>query len=223
MQNLIIKLILPMALLVSLMSGALAADGKVVFIKGDAFVNNKQIKMNATFNYGDTFSTGNESMAVIRINPGLQLKLKANSELQIKKPKKIRKSNGKEFTYILNMGEIFIKAKKNKINKHNFVAKDSVMGIRGTEFFISNSKKAKKNIWMCVNEGAVEVSVGSNKKSVLVKAGQGVQINSEKLPEVKQYKWTKDLNWNMQGSYDEIKDQTDIQNINYDLESFDYD
>jgi hypothetical protein len=215
----LIKIISIIILIVT--SSAFAQSGAVMFIKGKAFVNNKQILVKAKFKYGDTFSTGEESMAIIKINPGLKIKLKENSVLKIQKPKKNKQ--GKTYSYALDAGEIFIKAQKSKINKHNFLVKDSIMGIRGTLFFISDRNKDKKNIWMCVNEGAVEVSVGNNKKTVLVNAGEGIQIDSNKLPKVKQYNWTNDLNWIMKGTFDDINDLTDIQNINYDLESFDYD
>lgn len=198
-----------------------AGDGAVLFIKGKAFVNSKKVKKNSGFNYGDTFSTGEKSIAVIKIKPGLNIKLKENSILKIQKPKILKR--GREFSYTLEAGEIFIQAKKAKYDKFNFKAADSIMGIRGTQFFISSKDSRKNNVWMCVNEGSVEVSVAKNKKTVLVKAGQGVNINSNNLPQVKQYEWTNDLNWKMTGSFDEINDLTDIQNINYDLESFDYD
>jgi len=216
------KLLIKLSLLISiLITSSFAQDGKVMFVKGKAFVNKAEVKGKFEFKYGDTFSTGKDSMAIIKINPGLQIKLKANSILEIEKPKRNKK--GKTFSYALNAGEIFIQAQKSKVNKHNFKVRDSVMGIRGTQFFISDRNEGEKNIWMCVNEGAVEVSVADNKKTVLVKAGEGIQINSKKLPKVKQYKWTNDLNWLMEGTFDEMKDLTDIQNINYDLESMNYD
>jgi ferric-dicitrate binding protein FerR (iron transport regulator) len=216
------KLIILLTLIFSIIgSKSFAFEGRVVFIKGEAFVNKLKVKSKSEFKYGDTFSTGKDSMAIIKINPGLQIKLKPNSILEIQKPKKNKK--GKTYSYALETGEIFIQAEKSKKNKHNFTARDSVMGIRGTQFFISNRDKGKKNIWMCVNEGAVEVSVAKNEKTVLVKAGEGIQIDSDKLPKVKQYTWTNDLNWLMEGTFDEVNDLTDIQNINYDLESMNYD
>ena len=216
------KLVIWLSLIFSIVgSKSFGFEGKVAFIKGEAFVNKSKVKSKSEFKYGDTFSTGDNSMAIIKITPGLQIKLKPNSILEIQKPKRNKK--GKTYSYALETGEIFIQAEKSKINNHQFKVRDSVMGIRGTQFFISNRDKGKKNIWMCVNEGAVEVSISDNKKTVFVKAGEGIQIDSDKLPKVKQYEWTNDLNWLMEGTFDEVNDLTDIQNINYDLESMNYD
>jgi ferric-dicitrate binding protein FerR (iron transport regulator) len=97
------------------------------------------------------------------------------------------------------------------------------MGVRGTNFFVSSAKD-KKNIWMCVNEGKVAVSFKDKPdKNIVVKAGEGVVINSNSLPEVKQYSWTKELNWKTEGNFKEIEDKTNIQNINYNLKNFHYD
>ena len=98
----------------------------------------------------------------------------------------------------------------------------AVMGVRGTQFFVSSAPK-KKNVWMCVNEGEVQVYFKENpNKFVSVKEGQGVVINSDNLPEVKNYEWTKKLNWKLEGSAEEIEDKTDIQGINYNLKDFVY-
>ena len=101
------------------------------------------------------------------------------------------------------------------------------MGVRGTMFFVSTpkfSKNVKVNTWMCVNEGSVAVyTKEDSKKFVLVKEGEGVVVNSPKLPEVKKYSWTKELNWKFEGKFKDVEDKTNIQNIKYDLDDFNYD
>jgi len=200
---------------------AVAADGRILFLKGKASINAKIIKKSAKINYGDTFKTGPKSVAILSIDPGTTLKLKEGSTVTIEKPKILKSSI--IYTYLLKKGEIFVEAYKKKNTNYQVRSKHAVMGVRGTVFFVSTLKGEKANIWMCVNEGAVEVSLDNNPNSVLVKEGEGVQINSPDLPKVKKYKWTKDLNWKMSGNFDEVNDTTDIQSKNYDFEKFQYD
>jgi ferric-dicitrate binding protein FerR (iron transport regulator) len=192
-------------------------DGKILFLKGSIYINNNLAKQGDKFNFEDTLKTGRDSLAVLSIKPATTIKLKENSELIVPTPHKKNKVN--KNTYILKAGEIFIKANKTKRNHFKVHAKNVTMGVRGTQFFVSNYD----NVWMCVNEGSVNVSVKQAKGSVVVNAGEGVNINSNKLPVVKEYAWTKNLNWKMSGKYEKINDTTDIQSLNYDIENFDYD
>jgi ferric-dicitrate binding protein FerR (iron transport regulator) len=206
----------------TLSQSAIAANnGSIIFTKGQTRINGVKAKKKAPIKYGDVVSTSKSSLAIIKILPGTIIKLKANAKVVIEKPKK--KKGKVNYSYVLKYGDMFIKAKSGKKRTYSVRSKNTVMGVRGTQFFVSSSKK-KKNIWMCVNEGKVSVSFkGKPSKEVLVKAGQGVVINSNELPEVKQYDWTKKLNWKTKGSFKDVDDKTDIQNINYDLKNFNYD
>lgn len=197
-----------------------ASDGKITFLRGNISINGVQAELKSPLQFGDIVESSKASLAVIKVFPDTTIKLKANSRIIIPPPK--MNGNKRKYSYILEHGDIFIKAKKTKGKSYSVKVKDAVMGVRGTEFFVSSSKH-KKNIWMCVNEGKVSVSFSNKKDEILVKAGQGVVINSDKLPEVKEYSWTKKLNWKMQGNFQQINDSTDIQNINYNLRNFSYD
>lgn len=207
-------------LLLTLTFSVHAADGKLSFLKGDVKVNGiKALKKSEIF-FGDTISVGKKSLAVLRINPNSILKIKENSSVKIQVPK--RNKGIREYSFLLKHGDIFVKAKSGKKRRYKVKVRDAIMGVRGTNFFVS-SAKVKKNIWMCVNEGVVAVYFkNAPKKLILVKKGEGVVINSKELPEVKQYSWTKELNWKNEGDFEEISDKTNIQNINYDLKNFNY-
>ena len=204
-----------------LSNSVIAADGIILFSKGQVNINGFKVAKKAPFNYGDVISTSKKSLAIIKIRPGTVIKMKSNARLLVEKP--IKKNGKTDYSYVLKYGDIFIKAKSGKKRSYSVRAKNAVMGVRGTQFFVSSSKE-KKNIWMCVNEGKVSVSFDKRpNQEVLVKEGEGVVINSDSLPEVKQYDWTKKLNWTNTGTYKDMNDTTDIQNINYDLKNFNYD
>lgn len=213
-MNFILLLLLPLTFSVH------AADGKLSFLKGDVKINGVNALKKSEIFFGDTISVGKKSLAVLRINPNSVLKIKENSTVQIQVPKT---SKGiREYSFLLKHGDIFIKAKSGKKRRYKVKVRDAIMGVRGTNFFVS-SAKVKKNIWMCVNEGVVAVYFKSSpEKLILVKEGEGVVINSKNLPKVKQYSWTKELNWRNKGNFEEILDKTNIQNINYDLKNFNY-
>lgn len=208
-----------LAILFLVCINAYCSDGVIKFIKGDVKINNKKAKTKQVFNFGDTFTTSKSSLAIISIDNKSILKLKQNTKLTIEKP---IINDVTQNIFSLAKGEIFLNAKNTKKDKYQVKTRTAVFGVRGTEFFVSESGD-KNNTWMCVNEGQVSVSIKGKTQEVLVNAGQGVVVNSNKLPKVKNYAWTKKLNWKMSGDYEELKDETDIQNINYDIQNFDYD
>ena len=196
-----------------------AEVSKVIFLKGELFINNKLARNGFVLNWDDEVKTGKRSLAVLAIYPGVKVKLKSNTSIVINKP--IKQKKIRTFSYFIKQGEMFIKANRTKENRYSVETKNAVMGVRGTEFFVSTQKKVESKDWMCVNKGQVEVKIA--KGSVLVNAGEGVAISKEKVPAVKKYKWTKRLNWKMEGLFSEIEDHTNIQNLNYDLENINYD
>lgn len=204
-----------------LFCNAFANDGTIAFYKGKVQVNGKDIVEKTSVSYGDEVTVGSKSLALVKLKPDSILKIKANSKLLLEKPEVKEKTV--MHSYLLKFGEVFVKAKKTEKNRYQVRSKNAVMGVRGTQFFVS-SEQSKKNIWMCVNEGEVAVSFSETPDKVAqVKAGEGVLIDSNELPQAKKYKWTKDLNWKFEGDFEAINDKTNIRDMGYDLESFEYD
>lgn len=202
-------------------SFALAMDGKVLVLKGKTLLNGKKVNRKAKISYGDKIIVGKKGLAIVKLKTGSTIKIKPMSNLTISKPKVRKKQT--LYTYVLKYGEIFLDIKKEKNAKYRVKARNVAMGVRGTQFFVSSTRK-KKKVWMCVNEGEVGVSFAKKPKDiVIVKAGQGVVIDSDKLPEVKNYEWTRGLNWKFKGKFEDVKDDTNIRELNYDLENFEYD
>jgi hypothetical protein len=197
---------------------AIASDGKILFVKGSVWLNKKHAQEGSAISYGDKIKTGKNAMAILSVKPGAKIKIKSNTRLVINKPKTKNKTTLN--SYILKAGEIFIKAQRTKKNRYSVRSRSATMRVRGTNFFVSSSKET---LWMCVNEGSVEVIIKNIVGKVLVNEGEGVNISKNTLPEVKKYDWTKNLNWKMKGNLKEIEDKTNIQNMKYDLEEMDYD
>ena len=83
------------------------------------------------------------------------------------------------------------------VNKAPFKVRTraTAMGVRGTQFFVETV--GKEDIWMCVNEGVVNVKNFNVKKDVDVPAGKGVFIGKKEISDPKAFQWTKGINWNM--------------------------
>lgn len=203
---------------------AYAIDGVIKFLKGTAFVNGIPVKQGHPISFQDKIKTNKNSLLVLKIKPGVVIKIKSETSITIKKPFKTKKGNRTIHDYLLIKGQMFIKAKRTRKNRFRVKANSAIMGVRGTQFFVTNTGTNKENkIWMCVNEGQVSVRIGKSKNSLLVNKGEGIFINSNKLPVKRAYEWTKKLNWKNQGSYKEINDKLDINNIKYNSDEFDYD
>ncbi len=188
-----------------------AYSGKVTYIQGDVTLkaggkNAKAVKDSAV-KEGDVVTTGTQSLAIIDMADGAQLKLNENSSLQLP-PKQ-------EGAIVLSSGSVFSKIPKQKLKQQfKIITPTAVMGVRGTQFFTSYGTDAAKasDIWMCVHEGSVSVTSTSSNKSVLVKEGEGVLVpaKSDVTPPQK-YAWTKDLNWNLDPASGSVENKIKIR------------
>lgn len=193
-------------------SSGFAYNGVVHVLRGSATLSsqgkNEKVKVGTTVNGGDTIKTDSASLVLIVMIDKAVLKLNENSELLVP----LKKEDG----VVLNAGSLFSKIPKQLPSEEFKVRTPSmVAGVRGTEFFTSfgPNKETSKDLWLCVNEGSVQVTSFANNKSVLVKEGEGilVPVGSDVTPP-KKYEWTKGLNWNM----DEAKgDLVNKSTINY--------
>lgn len=213
-----------------------ASEGKLIYAKGVVQVLDKKknkkmfqrIKKGATFNAGDIIRTKKGALAILELAGGSKLKLNSASAVTIKKAKK----NDEEVR--LNKGSVFINVLKSKLNKKTkprfrLKTKTVSMGVRGTSFFASFGEKAKKkkqrrDLWMCVNTGLVEVTSNKSKQKVSVKAGEGIKVEKgNKISEPKPLEWTKKLNWNMEESKGDLVNKASIESAYTDVLDEDYD
>ena len=83
---------------------------------------------------------------------------------------------------------------------------------------------AKPDVWLCVNEGAVEVAIPRTGQTVVVPKGLGINIiGGLRINTPRPYAWTRKLNWNIDPSSGAVDDHTNLDQAYSDLLNQDYD
>ncbi len=202
-----------------------AADaGKLTFVSGSVEVNGgkgwQKASLGAVVNEADKIRTGGKGTVIISLKSGATLKLKSDSQI-------VLSAVGTATTIDVEGGSVFSKVdRKTAGQTYKIRAQTMVAAVRGTEFYFAygQKKKAKADLWLCVNEGQVNVTDSSTKSEVNVNAGEGIVIPTDKaIPKPKPYKWTKDLNWNMDAEKGEVEDKTSLKGAYKDLLKNNYD
>ena len=206
-----------------------AEQGLIEYFEGDVSVVRGDEDFFADFgeplNAGDSVVTGLDSIAVIRINDRVQVKLRENTHLWID-------SVTENAAVTLKSGGVFARVARSieTIGRRaaGFEVKTPtvVAGVRGTEFFVAYGRTVEEepDLWLCVNEGAVEVSVLSTGDAVTVEEGEGINILAGvRTTEPRFFPWTLKLNWNFDPDAGKIVDKTDLDAAYADLLDQDYD
>ncbi|MCK5673669.1 MAG: FecR domain-containing protein [Spirochaetales bacterium] len=199
-----------------------AEDGIIAYFDGDVTVQREGSTFDAEFGLsvfqGDILKTGNNALLILELNNKSELKLRENTIL-------VLESTGKETSLILNIGSVFSRVNKMVNGSFSIRTPSMVAGVRGTEFFVAYGRTidSEPDIWLCVNEGSVNVSLTKSGDSVIVNEGEGINIISgNKLTEPIFYPWTKDLNWNTDPDKGIVKDITNLDSAYSDLLDQDY-
>ncbi|MBT6325007.1 MAG: hypothetical protein HOJ35_03495 [Bdellovibrionales bacterium] len=194
---------------------------KVVVIRnGKEIIANKGMQIYAE----DRIKTYKSGFAILDFDGIVKVKVGKNTNVLVKKLllKTKISSNAKTNLY-LKSGKLAVeylhgKISKNKKNKFIVKTKIASLGVRGTKFYIDYSSPT--NLWMCVNQGLVEVKNKLNK--YLVPEGQGVSISSKgEISAPEDVPWIKQVNWNFSLDKGEVK--SDFVIPDYDFLRFDYD
>lgn len=187
------------------------SEAEIVFIKGKGTVIRKGQKINAKkglkLYIKDVIESGAKSTLILKLDKGKYIKMKAESKFQIKN------LNRGQIKLHLYEGGLFAKVNKLK-SKEKFQIEtiSTLAGVRGTQFFVHTLKS--KNVWLCVNEGKVQVDELKSKSSVLVEKGKGVHVlENKKIASPKKFKWTENLNWAMDSRKGNVEDKLNIQKI----------
>lgn len=216
---------------------AFGMDAEVVFVKGRAIsiTGKKKMKIKKGLRIPESsiVKTAKSSLVVLKIDSSKSkqvLKVNESSVLKLTNLDPMYQKSD------LSLGSVFIQftnkvirdqGKKTKVRspKVELVAKSVSMGVRGTQFFASFGPKGhKKDFWMCVNEGKVNVENIKSKKQVLVKEGEGIQVvDGSDFTEPKPYEWTKKLNWKMDAQEGDLENKAEIEGTYDDLLNQDYD
>lgn len=167
----------------------------------------------------DLIITGPDSLAILEMEGRGTLKLKDNTKLQLEKV-------NQSIAVDLRSGGLFSRITKLLGTGYEVRTGDTVAGVRGTEFFVAYGELIEDtpDVWLCVNEGSVEVSLVTSGESLIVNEGEGITIPAgSRLTKPKYYKWTENLNWNSDPAAGELRDETDLSGAYTDLRDFDYD
>lgn len=199
-----------------------AADNILSYLEGEVWVVQQGSEFQGDFGMelsdGDTIETGPDGLAIIELGSYGVLKITENTILTLDR-------TGRDTHVNLLSGSLFTKVAKLTTDSFNVQTDSVVAGIRGTEFFMSYGQTIEEfpDIWLCVNEGTVEVGIEDTKDSVLVNEGEGITILSgKKLTDPKFYAWTEQLNWNSDPSSGSVENDLSLENAYNDLLDQDY-
>jgi hypothetical protein len=213
---------------VLLASPAFAQDGIVEYVEGDAWITRGNEVFAADFGepimHLDHIETGPDGAVVVRLANQSQVKLRENSSIVIGQ-------SGGGVDVQLQSGGVFarvVRAAAAAGGRPSFriTTPTVVAGVRGTEFFVAYGRtiEDEPDLWLCVNEGTVEVSIPSTGQMTLVEEGEGINILSGvRATDPRFYSWTTDLNWNFDPSQGTVADDTDLDGAYSDLLDQDYD
>ena len=200
-----------------------AESGLIAYVEGEVTVRRGSERIDGEIGTGltsgDVVSTSSGSVAILSLTERGKIKLRGSTVLSLD-------DIGNDTTVTLERGGIFSKIWKlagrarYEVRTHSTVA-----GVRGTEFFVAYGRKIEKDfdVWLCVNEGAVEVSLPASDSAAVVEQGEGVNIlGGNRITEPKFYPWTTELNWNMDPDEGDVRDDTDLDEAYTDLLDQDY-
>lgn len=200
-----------------------ALDGDIVYTQGRVVVHRNPQTVPAEIGMpvgaGDIVETAGDGMAVISLADGAELKLRANTTLALD-------ILGQQAAVRLSAGSVFSRVNRGLISGFSVRTETAVMSVRGTEFFVAYGRKidSHPDIWVCVNEGAVEVSIPRTQGALLVEEGKGINIvGGTNLTTPQRYPWTRKLNWNMDPTAGQVVDRTNLDQAYADLLDQDYD
>lgn len=219
-----IPLLLVLLFVVGMM--AEAQDARVEYVDGEVWVETDGGRQAADFGTpleeGDVVITGVDGVAVVTVSAGSRVKLRENTVVTID-------AGTTAGSVELRQGGIFARVRQAATGeRRSFEVRTPtvVAGVRGTEFFVAYGRTIEDlpDVWLCVNEGAVEISIREVNDVTVVEEGEGVNILSGiRATEPRFYAWTTQLNWNFDPDDGEIRDTTDLDGAYSDLLDQDYD
>lgn len=203
---------------------ATAQDARVEYVAGDVWVEQEGSRTPADFGMeletGDRVVTGSDGTAVVTVREGAQIKLRESTAVVI---------GGETTSVDLQSGGIFARVQRaatGGAREFSVRTPTVVAGVRGTEFFVAYGRTIEElaDVWLCVNEGSVEVAVSDSDRVTIVNEGEGINIlNGRRPTDPRFFPWTTGLNWNFDPEEGDIRDDTDLDAAYSDLLDQDYD
>jgi hypothetical protein len=188
----------------------ISAENLLEYLEGDVVILRDNDRLEGDFGMeleqGDIVLTQNDSLAILDLEGGRILKMKENSSLKLE-------NLSRNTRLELKKGGVFSRVDHIVNGRFEIRTESVVAGVRGTEFFVAFGKTENEasDIWLCVNDGTVEVAIAGSKDSVLVNEGEGINIlGGKELTPPEAYEWTKDLNWNTDPEAGNVRDELDL-------------
>jgi ferric-dicitrate binding protein FerR (iron transport regulator) len=220
------RISLPLALLLILLLSGMsvyAMEGTLTYFAGTVTVQRGDRTLQGEIGMiileGDVIATGHATTAIVSLAGDADIKLRSDTTLDMA-------SLDDDVKVRLRSGSIFSKVRRKLLKSYTLQADTVLAGVRGTEFFVAYGRTvdARPDIWLCVNEGSVEVAVPESGQRTVVKEGEGINVLAGvKLTKPKEYAWTRDLNWNSDPRTGEVQDNTNLDQAYSDLLDQDYD
>lgn len=217
------KMLIILSLIILTLNISISSESHISYIEGSVTILRGSIELSGEFGLvlkkNDVIHTGNNSLAILELEERGTVKLREGTQL-------VLDDLGENLTVSLKSGGLFSRIKKILGFGYEVRTVSTVAGVRGTEFFMAYGRQVEEtqDLWLCVNEGSVEVSIQETMESILVKEGEGITIPAGKrLTKPRYYRWTEDLNWNTDPDQGELFDNTDLNAAYADLRDFDYD
>lgn len=195
-----VKLIISLTFVVSV-GLSHAETYKVALKRGEVSITRGGKEVTGDAMSGDTIKVGKASMLILK-SPKETMKIFQNTVLT-------PTEEADKTVVKLARGALV-----SLVKKKSFEVKttSTVLGVRGTQFFVQAT--GKDDLWMCVQEGVVNVATKGVGKPVDVPAGKGVFVGPKEISSPKAYKWTKGINWKMDPEDKELDHKI---KLNYDL------
>jgi len=200
-----------------------AAEGQVVYAIGAVEVHRAGSTLEAEpgleVGPGDVVETGRDGTAILQLAGRVELKLRENTRLSLDSLDEAGVAVG------LTRGSLFSRVTGRLSGRYSVRTEAAVAGVRGTEFFVAYGRRIDElpDVWLCVNEGSVEVSIPRTAQTVTVRQGEGINIvGGLKLTAPRRYPWTRRLNWNTDPAKGEVMDRTNLDQAYSDLLDQDY-
>jgi ferric-dicitrate binding protein FerR (iron transport regulator) len=196
---------------------------RVTYLLGDATVTRGDdtfsAKIGTALEERDLVRTGASATMIIQLSERSNLKLRADTTVRMS-------DMGSEPEVRLDSGGLFAQVAERLRGRFEVRTPSVVAGVRGTQFFVAYGRtiEEKPDLWLCVNEGRVEVRVREAGQSRIVREGEGINIlGSSRLTDPQFYQWTTRLNWNMDPDEGSVEDDTSLDDAYSDLLDQDYD
>ena len=215
--------VLAAAIGLSAIAGLGALEAELVYAVGEVRVRQQGVRLEGEIGMllgsGDIIETGSDGAAILQLGNRADLKLRENTILALD-------TLGEEVAVKLSRGGLFSRVAARLRGRYSVLTQTAVAGVRGTEFFVAYGRTIDRypDIWLCVNDGRVEVKVLDTDEKIIVEEGKGINIvGGTRLTRPRPYAWTRRLNWNTDPAQGEVVDRTDLEQAYSDLLDQDYD